>query len=82
MNFGNYRHSITQKLLPTLPLCSVVIDDVPYHNVQTNKPPSSNSSKSVMKNWLTGVKIPFHEDMLKTQLYDLIKLYEPTINLS
>ncbi|KAG8238396.1 hypothetical protein J437_LFUL016834 [Ladona fulva] len=30
----------------------VVLDNTPYHNVQLNRPPSSNAKKDTMKEWL------------------------------
>ncbi|KAG8228629.1 hypothetical protein J437_LFUL008280 [Ladona fulva] len=41
------------QLIPNLPPKSVVvIDNAPYHNVQLNRPPSSNAKKDTMKEWL------------------------------
>lgn len=78
MNFANFKRWVTEKLIPNLPAQSVVIlDNASYHNVQLEKAPTSASSKNTMKKWLTEMKIPFHPDLLKTQLYDLIKLHKP-----
>ena len=58
------------KLTPQILL---VIDDEPYHNSQLNKAPNSNSTRNVMISWLTERNIPFRNDMLKPDLYSLIK---------
>lgn len=60
------------------PLKSVlVIDNAPYYNSQFNKAPNSNSTRNVMISWLTERNIPFRNDMLKPDLYSLIKANKP-----
>ncbi|KAG8236393.1 hypothetical protein J437_LFUL014914 [Ladona fulva] len=50
MNSGNYLKWVKNQLIPNLPPKSVVvIDNAPYHNVQLNRPPSSNAKKDTMK---------------------------------
>lgn len=78
MNFENFSKWVNEKLIPNLPPKSVlVIDNAPYHNVQVNKPPNSNSTKETMKNWLREKNILFNDNMLKCELYNLIKLHKP-----
>ena len=63
-----------EKLLPNLPPNSViVVDNASYHNVQLNPAPTSSSRKLEMQLWLRERNIQFQPDMLKPQLYDIIK---------
>jgi transposase len=54
-----------------------VIDNASYHKIQTDTPPTPNSKKDKMKAWLLEGNISFCDNMLKAQLYDLIKLNKP-----
>jgi transposase len=73
----NYAHWLKTMLIPNLPPnCVLVIDNASYHNVQTDKLLTSNLKKDEMKAWQLERNIPFC-DMLKAQLYDLIKLNKP-----
>jgi hypothetical protein len=45
--------------------------------VQFNKAPTSQTTKAKMMEWLTVNNVPFHEGMLKIQLYDLVKAHKP-----
>ena len=74
MNFDNYSRWMREKLLPNLPPNSViVVDNASYHNVQLNPAPTSSSRKLEMQLWLRERNIQFEPDMLKPQLYDIIK---------
>lgn len=74
MNSGNYGKWLENMLIPNLPRNSViVIDNAPYHNVQTNPAPSSNSKKADMVRWLTDRNINFDPNSLKPKLYEIIK---------
>ena len=65
------------------PRLVLIIDNAPYHNGQINKPPTKNSTKAEMAEWLTINNVPFEENMLKVQLYDLITANKsPEKNLS
>lgn len=78
MNFENYQKWIREKLIPNLPSNSVlVIDNAPYHNVQLNRAPTSNSRKAEMVNWLLEHNVPCSESMLKPQLHALIQMNKP-----
>lgn len=52
----------------------IVIDNAPYHNIQLNSNPNSNSLKGV---WLRERNITFTDTILNPELYELIKLYKP-----
>lgn len=78
MNFENYRKWIEEKLLPNLkPKSVLVIDNAPYHNVQKEKCPNMSAKKDEMRQWLATRNIPFTNEMLKIDLYSLIKLHKP-----
>ncbi|RZF32437.1 hypothetical protein LSTR_LSTR001901 [Laodelphax striatellus] len=78
VNSDIYVRWLNEKLLPNLPPRSVVvIDNASYHNKQIDKCPTSNSTKADMQQWLNDRNIQFTVDMLKVQLYDLIKLHKP-----
>jgi transposase len=78
MNGDNYLRWVQEKLIPNLPQNSVfMIDNAAYHNVLSEKCPTSSSRKEDMENWLLKNKIPFSGDLLKTELYTLIKLHKP-----
>ncbi|XP_072389589.1 uncharacterized protein [Diabrotica undecimpunctata] len=64
-------------LIPNLPAQSVlVIDNAPYHNVQSEKNITTASKKDEIKEWLRKRNIPFTDDMLRAELYTLAKFYQ------
>lgn len=78
MNGENFQKWMKEKLIPNLPCNSVIVmDNTSYHNCQTNKMPNSSDRKDVIKQWLTEKNIPFHESMLKTELYELVRVNKP-----
>lgn len=78
MNYEMYKKWVTEKLIPNLPPRSVVvIDNAPYHNKQKEKMPISSTKKQDMKEWLRLRNISFNENMLKPELYNIIKNYKP-----
>jgi hypothetical protein len=71
----------TRQLIPNLPANSVVvIDNAPYHNKQQDKCPTSATTKREMQEWLRSKNIPFGNDLLKPQLYEVIKMNKPRYN--
>lgn len=77
MNKPNYMKWITYRLLPKLePRTVLVIDNAPYHNIEVDKAPNSNTKKEDMKLWFNRKNIPYSESMLKPELYKLIKLHK------
>lgn len=77
MNFDNYYKWLKEKLIPNLPPRSVlVIDNASYHNVQCELAPTSSTRKQEMMDWLQRKGIPFRTEMLKAELYELIKLHK------
>jgi hypothetical protein len=78
MDSKNYVRWLETMLIPNLPPNSfLVLDNAWYHNIQTDKLPTSISKSDEMKAWLLERNIPFCDGMLKAQLYDLIKLNKP-----
>ncbi|PSN37351.1 hypothetical protein C0J52_18821, partial [Blattella germanica] len=78
MNAENYKKWLTEKLIPNLPPNSVlIIDNAPYYNIQLNKTPTSKTNKKDMQDWFTRNKVRFQENMLKVELYSLIKSHKP-----
>lgn len=74
MNFDNYEKWIRTQLLPNLaPNSVIVVDNAPYHNKEYDLAPNSNARKAEMQAWLTDKQITFSPEMLKPQLYQLIK---------
>jgi hypothetical protein len=77
MNSANYEKWLRDKLIPNLPCQSVIVkDNAPYHSIQENKAPTSNSRKIEMVNWLKDKQIPYSDDMLKPALYLIIKQHK------
>lgn len=74
MNFENYEKWIRTQLLPNLPPNSIiVVDNASYHNKDYDLAPNANTRKADMQSWLSEKGISFTSDMLKPQLYQLIK---------
>lgn len=77
MNSENYEKWLINKLIPNLPPNSVVVtDNAPYHNIQVDKAPTSNSKKADMVAWLDSKNISFSPGLLKPQLYEIIKSHK------
>lgn len=78
MNSENFMKWVKEKLLPNIPPNSVlVVDNAPYHNIQSNKCPTQSSRKDVIKEWLKRNGIQYNEDMLKVELLQLCKMNKP-----
>ncbi|XP_047030090.1 uncharacterized protein LOC124637570 [Helicoverpa zea] len=74
LNFDIYEKWLRTQLIPNLPSNSVVvIDNASYHNEQYDPAPTSDAKKSELQAWLTEKGIEFSEDMLKLELYNLVK---------
>lgn len=76
MNFTNYNKWLEEKLVPNLPFKTVlvIIDNASYHNELINPALTSQLRKADMIDWLIQHYVPWHERMLKLELYKLIKL--------
>lgn len=53
-----------------------VMDNAAYHSVLSEKCPTSSSRKEDMENLLLKNKMPLTGDLLKTELFALIKLHK------
>ncbi|KAG8234269.1 hypothetical protein J437_LFUL006514, partial [Ladona fulva] len=56
---------------------NIVIDNAPYHNVQLNRPPSSNAKKDTMKEWLDSRGLQYSSKETKIEL---LPPYHPELN--
>lgn len=78
MNFENFSRWLSSQLIPGLPIGSIVVlDNAPYHNKLDNKPPSSSSSVSELKLWLSNNNIPFDADFRRSELLHLVATNKP-----
>ncbi|XP_050299213.1 uncharacterized protein LOC126738106 [Anthonomus grandis grandis] len=78
MNYDNYKKRVSDNLIPNLKQRSVVvIDNAPYDNKKIDKVPTTITKKAEMQQWLRLRGISYDDNMLKPQLYYLIKLHKP-----
>lgn len=78
MNGDNFKKWFTNQLLPNMPANSILaIDNAPYHSMQSEKAPTTATKKGDMITWLQNKNIPFTQDMLKAELYEIIKRHKP-----
>ncbi|XP_072401180.1 uncharacterized protein [Diabrotica undecimpunctata] len=78
MNSDNYGKWLQEHLLPNLPANSVLVfDNAPYHSIQLERAPTSNSNKNQMIEWLMQKNISFTPSALKPELYEIIKYHKP-----
>lgn len=69
---------LKETLIPNLPQNSIVVlDNAPYHSAVQEKKPKCYSRRSEMVKWLRDHNVDFEEDMLRSQLYELIKVNKP-----
>ena len=80
MNASNFEKWLKEKLAVNLPFNSVVVmDNAPYHSVQTNRPPTMTSKKEDLIKWLEkNVKnSSFDSKMTKEELMMVIRRNKP-----
>lgn len=79
MNWELFKKWFTQKLLPNIPAHSLIImDNAPYHNILSEQsPPTPQSAKQKIKEWLEQNKIYCHDDCLKPELIEVLKKVAP-----
>lgn len=79
MNADTYKTWLNTNLLPHLPdNAIVVLCNTPIQSIQMNKPPNSTSKREDLEKWLHQHKVPFESNLLKVQLYELIRLNCPS----
>ena len=73
MNWDNFSDWFKVKLLKNIPENSLIImDNAPYHNVLAEEAfPKKSHSVKRLREWLSNNEIPWTEDMLKSELFEL-----------
>lgn len=73
MNWNNFSKWFQEKLLKNIPENSLIImDNATYHNVLVEEAfPKKGHSVKRLREWLSNNEIPWTEDMLKSELFDL-----------
>ena len=73
MNWGNFSKWFQDSLLKNIPNNSIIImDNASYHNVLVEDAfPKKSHSLKRLREWLSSNEIPWTEDMLKSELFDL-----------
>ena len=74
MNWELFKKWFTEMLLPNIPEQSLIImDNAPYHNILSeHSPPTAQSSKKKIKEWLEQNKVYCRDDCLKPELVELL----------
>ena len=74
MNWELFKKWFTEMLLPNIPEQSLIImDNAPYHNILSDhSPPTPQSSKKKIKEWLEQNKVYCRDDCLKPELVELL----------
>ena len=74
MNWELFKKWFTEMLLPNIPEQSLIImDNAPYHNILSeHSPPTPQSSKKKIKEWLEQNKVYCRDDCLKPELVELL----------
>ena len=74
MNWELFKKWFTEMLLPNIPKRSLIImDNAPYHNILSDSsPPTHQSSKKKIKEWLENNKIYGRDDCLKSELVEIL----------
>ena len=80
MNAKIFENWMEKQLVPALPPNSaVVMDNASYHSVAVpgSRPPTSNSKKDVMVQWLREKNVTLPPKSTKKELYDIILKHKP-----
>ena len=80
MNWENFSKWFEDQLLPNIPVNSLIImDNARYHNVNTEDSfPTPKIRKEELRTWLDRNHIPWTEDMLRPELFELCKRFAET----
>ena len=78
MNANLFQKWFSEKLIPNLSEPSLIImDNAPYHNALSScSPPTSNSLKQEIRDWLLKNNIPCEKNLLKAELVLILKKIE------
>lgn len=79
MNWDLFKKWFTEMLLPNIPKRSIIImDNAPYHNILSkHSPPTPQSSKKKIREWLEQNKVYCREDCLKPELIEVLAKMAP-----
>jgi transposase len=79
MNWDLFKKWFTEMLLPNIPEKSLIImDNASYHNLLSeHSPPTAQSSKKKIKDWLEQNKIYCQNDCLKPELVEILRKLVP-----
>ncbi len=79
MNWELFKKWFKEMLLPNIPEHSLIImDNAPYHNILSeHSPPTPQSSKKKIKEWLEQNKFYCRDDCLKPELVELFVKMAP-----
>ena len=74
MNWELFKKWFTEMLLPNISMNSLIImDNAPYHNILSEySPPTPQSSKKKIKEWLEHNKVYCRDDCLKAELVEIL----------
>ncbi len=74
MNWELFKKWFTEMLLPNIPAQSfIIMDNASYHNILSDhSPPTPQSSKKKIKEWLEQNKVYCRDDCLKPELVELL----------
>jgi hypothetical protein len=77
MHHANYK-KWSQEIIPNLGSKSVIVfNSASYHNVKIKWHPTSLVRKGEMLFWLDKHGVCYSSDMIKVELYHLIKIHKP-----
>jgi transposase len=79
LNWDLFKKWFKEMLLPNIPEGSLIImDNAPYHNILSkHSPPTPQSSKKKIKEWLEQNKVYCRDDCLKPELVEIIRKMVP-----
>jgi transposase len=79
MNSQNFKKWFTDKLIPNIPVNSMIImDNASYHSMLSNSSaPTSTCSKKRIQEWLEANKCHYNPDCLKSELIELLSKMVP-----
>lgn len=77
MNCRTFEKWVTEKLLPNVPQNSIIVmDSTPNNSIEPNRAPTEYATKATMIAWLEKNNILFSPQMLKVELFNLIKKFK------
>lgn len=80
MDWSNFSKWFSDQLLPNIHKNSIIIlDNARYHNVLADDAfPTSKHTKEQLRVWLTRNDLPWSNDMLKPELFEVCKRFAPS----